>query len=170
MRWRQVKKKKHISIEKPQKARVKYAGFWSRVAAFVTDIFMIGIPISIISMAIFGYGELQSATALDVIVDDEKAHINPPNPIASIFQISLFLVTFVWFWYKSGQTPGKKMAKICVVDAHTLERASIVQLVLRFFGYFLSLITIVGFFIGFLRKDRRALHDLISRTAVIYES
>lgn len=165
-----MKKRKNTNVEKSQKVVVTYAGFWSRVAAFVTDIFMIGIPISILSMAIFGYSEIHSAGAMDVIVGDEKAQTNPPNPLASIFQISLFLISFVWFWYKSGQTPGKKMAKIRVVDATTFERASILQLIVRFFGYFLSLITIIGFFIGLFRRDKRTLHDLISRTAVIYES
>jgi uncharacterized RDD family membrane protein YckC len=82
-------------------------------------------------------------------------------------QISLFLITYVWLWHKSGQTPGKKLAYIRVVDAKTFENAPYWKLTLRFIGYFISLITVIGFFIGLLRKDHRSLHDLISGTAVI---
>ncbi|MBD3799825.1 MAG: RDD family protein [Epsilonproteobacteria bacterium] len=51
----------------------------------------------------------------------------------------------------------------------TLQNASILKLTIRFFGYFISLITLIGFFIPLLRKDNRSLHDLISGTAVIRE-
>lgn len=110
---------------------------------------------------------MHTASGLDVIVHSDKARLNPPNPIASISQIALFLITYVVLWHMGGQTPGKKLARIRVVDAKTLENAPYWKLTLRFIGYFLSLITVIGFFIGPLRRDKRALHDLISGTAVI---
>lgn len=130
---------------------------------------MIGLPISLITMALFGYDQMHTASGLDVLVHDPKAQTNPPNPIASITQITLFLITYVWLWHVSGQTPGKKLVRIQVVDAKTLKNASIFKLTLRFIGYFLSFITLVGFFIGLFRHDKRSLHDLISGTAVIRE-
>jgi uncharacterized RDD family membrane protein YckC len=147
-----------------------FAPFWSRAAGFITDIFMIGLPISLITMVMFGYDQMHSASGLDVLVHDPKAQSNPPNPIASITQITLFLITYVWLWHKSGQTPGKKLSRIRVVDASTLNTAPYWKLTLRFIGYFLSLISVIGFFIGLFRKDKRALHDLISGTAVIREA
>jgi uncharacterized RDD family membrane protein YckC len=118
-------------------------------------------------MILFGYDQMHSASGLDVLVHDPKAQSNPPNPIASITQIALFLITYVWLWHKSGQTPGKKLARTRVVDAATLENAPYWKLTLRFIGYFLSFITLIGFFVGLFRKDKRTLHDLISGTAVI---
>jgi len=153
-----------------QKRVVLYASFWSRGLGFITDIFMIGLPITLISMALFGYDQMHTATGLDVIVQNDQAKLNPPNPYASIMQVSLFLISYVLFWKQTGQTPGKKMAHIKVVDASTFENAPYWKLILRFFGYFLSLITIVGFFTGILRRDNRALHDLLSGTAVIREA
>jgi len=50
-----------------------------------------------------------------------------------------------------------------------LKRANLLQLSIRFFAYFVSFITLVGFFIGLFRKDGRALHDFLSRTAVIVQ-
>lgn len=171
MRWREVKAKKHhqnpVHTNKP---KTDYAPFWSRAAGFVTDIFMIGLPISLLTMAIFGYDQMHSAGGLDVLVHDPKAQSNPPDPIASISQMGLFLITYVWLWHTSGQTPGKKLSRIRVVDAKTLQNASVLKLTLRFIGYFISLITLGGFFVGLFRRDNRALHDLISGTAVIREA
>lgn len=165
MRWRTLKKKqKPLSIPKPQ---VRYADFWPRALGFATDLFMIGIPIALVMMMVFGHDQMHSATALDVIVHSDKARVNPPNPVASVTQMALFLITYVVLWHLYGQTPGKKLAHIRVVDAKTLEHASYWKLTLRFIGYFLSLITLIGFFIGVFRQDKRALHDLISGTAVI---
>lgn len=169
MRWRTLKTKKQ-SYPQNKKLKTLFAPFWPRAAGFITDIFMIGLPISLLTMVIFGYDQMHSASGLDVLVHDPKAQTNPPNPIASITQITLFLITYVWLWHTSGQTPGKKLSRIRVVDAQTLQNASVLKLTLRFIGYFISLITLVGFFIGLFRKDKRTLHDLISGTAVIREA
>lgn len=165
MRWRTLKQTKKIKL--PVKPKIDYAPFWPRAAGFATDIFMIGLPISIIAMMIFGYDQMHTAGGLDVLVNDPKAQTNPPNPLASLLQITLFLFTYVWFWHKSGQTPGKKLARIRVVDAKTLNNAPYWKLTLRFIGYFFSFITLIGFFIGIFRKDKKTLHDLISGTAVV---
>lgn len=131
---------------------------------------MLGLPIAIVSMMLFGYQEVNSATGMDVLLQTDKAESNPPSPIASIVQIILTITIYVAFWRYSGQTPGKKMMHIKVVDAKSFERASLLQLIMRFVGYFISsLLLFLGFFVGFLRKDKRSLHDLLSRTAVIYE-
>ncbi|MDO9055828.1 MAG: RDD family protein [Sulfuricurvum sp.] len=164
MRWRTLKTKKQSTLTKP---KTLFAPFWPRAAGFVTDIFMIGLPISLLMMIVFGYDQMNTAGGLDVLVHDPKAQSNPPNPIASITQIALFLITYVWLWHKSGQTPGKKLARTRVVDALTLQNAPYWKLTLRFIGYFLSFITLIGFFIGLFRKDKRSLHDLLSGTAVI---
>lgn len=159
--------KKHPSSSTNPK--IEYAFFWPRALGFVTDIFMIGLPIALITMVLFGYDQMHTATGLDVIAQSDKAAKNPPNPYASLLQITLFLLSYVAFWKTSGQTPGKKMARIKVVDAKTLGTAPYWKLILRFFGYFLSLIFLIGFFIGLFRRDKRTLHDLLSGTAVIRE-
>lgn len=168
MRRRTLKKKQHLS--QPTKPKIVYASFWPRALGFVTDIFMIGLPVSLLIMAFFGYEQMHTATGLDVIVNDPKAHTNPPNPVASILQIGLFMLAYVLLWHYSGQTPGKKLARVRVVDAHTFQTAPYWKLILRFIGYFLSLLSIIGFFIGLLRRDKRTLHDLFSGTAVIREA
>lgn len=163
MRWRTLKKQKQHQTPTPKSKKIVYAPFWPRILGFATDIFMIGLPIALLTMMIFGYDQMHTASGLDVIVNDPKAHTNPPNPIASIIQITFFLITFVWLWHRDGQTPGKKLARIRVVDAKTFENAPYWKLILRFLLYPFGAITFISLF----RKDKRSLHDLISGTAVI---
>ncbi|MCX6072715.1 MAG: RDD family protein [Campylobacterales bacterium] len=165
MRHRTLKKNKKISLSAPQK--IAYAPFWSRALGLITDIFMIGLPISLIIIFLFGYDQTHTAGGMDVLMQNKEALKNPPNPLGSLTQLLLFMSVTVVMWHKSGQTPGKKMAHTRVVDAHTLQNAPYWKLILRFIGYFISLITLVGFFIGLLRRDKRTLHDLLSGTAVI---
>lgn len=165
MRHRTLKKNKKTSLSAPQK--IAYASFWSRALGFITDIFMIGLPISLLIILLFGYDQTHTAGGIDVIMQNKEALKHPPNPLVSIIQLFLFMTVTVVLWHKSGQTPGKKLAHTRVVDARTFQAAPYWKLILRFIGYFLSLITLIGFFIGLLRRDKRTLHDLLSGTAVI---
>jgi uncharacterized RDD family membrane protein YckC len=169
MRWRKLKKQKQAR-KTPSSPQPIYAKFWSRVMGFVTDVFIIGIPVSLFFMIVFGHDEMEKAGAIDVLIQSDKAINNAPDPMISIAQLLLSLIIYVTMWRLSMQTPGKKMARTLVVDAKTFERASIFKLTLRFIGYLISALPLfLGFFIGLLRKDNRSLHDLISGTAVIYE-
>ena len=130
-----------ISQKSHATAIIHYASFWSRALAFITDIFMIGLPISLILIALFGYDQTHTAGGMDVLLQNKEALKNPPNPLVSLTQVLLFMLVTVTLWHRSGQTPGKKLARIRVVDARTLKNASYWKLILRFIGYFLSLIT-----------------------------
>lgn len=167
MRFRDIKRQQKLPPKQSQ-PHIYYAGFLSRAKAFITDIFMIGLPVALVIMIVFGYQETKTAGGLDVIVQDETALQNPPNPAASIVQIALIMGVHIILWRRGGQTPGKKFAQIKVVDNKTQTDASYFQLIIRFIGYFISFILIFGFFTGFFRKDKRTLHDMLSSTAVIY--
>jgi len=168
MRWREIKHKKNTASDE-KGPTVLYAGFWSRFLAFITDIFMIGIPITIIIMIFFGYDQMHSAGFSDAVMQTEAAKSHAPNPVASIVQLLLYLSAFVLFWKISGQTPGMKVAGIEIVDAKSLKHPSYLQLIARFFSYIFSLV-LFGYLWGLLRKDRRMLPDLIARTAMIYKA
>jgi len=164
MRTKTPKKNRRKTFTTPT---IYYASFWSRALGFITDIFMIGLPIALIIIALFGYDQTHTAGGMDVLLQNKEALKNPPNPLVSLVQILLFMLVTVVLWHKGGQTPGKKLAHTRVVDARTLQTAPYWKLILRFVGYFLSLISLIGFFIGLLRRDKRTLHDLLSGTAVI---
>jgi uncharacterized RDD family membrane protein YckC len=106
---------------------------------------------------------------MDVLTQGTK-DLPPPSPVPAIVQMSLALIIYVTMWYKlNGQTPGKKFARIQVVDARTLKRASLIKLTVRFFAYFFSFVSIVGFLLPLLLPNKQALHDIFASTAVIYE-
>lgn len=90
------------------KSTILYAPFWSRAFAFITDIFMIGLPISLLMMLLFGYDQMHTAGGMDVLMQNKEALKNPPNPISSLLHISLFMGITIVLWHKTGQTPGKK--------------------------------------------------------------
>ena len=117
MRWRNIKKNNTIMKKVPAKVQIRYAGFWSRTMGITTDIFIIGLPISILMMVLFGHDQMESAGAIDVLMHTKVAQTNAPDPIASILQIVLWMSITVTLWNRTGQSPGMKMARIKVVDA-----------------------------------------------------
>lgn len=64
-------------------------------------------------------------------------------------------------------TLGKKYVQIQVVDSEG-NRLSFIRAVLRIITKFLSLLLFfAGFFMIYLRKDRKGLHDVLSKTYVV---
>jgi uncharacterized RDD family membrane protein YckC len=74
---------------------------------------------------------------------------------------------FIYFIGKDGQTPGKKMCKIKVVNADG-SKVTYGKATGRFFGYILSsLICGIGFLMAAWDDEKRALHDRVCDTRVI---
>lgn len=91
------------------------------------------------------------------------------------FLISVAATTFLlqaYFLYKYGQTLGKRMLRIMVVDITTQQKPNLVRLFLLrecgilLFGNALLLIFVDIVFIC--RPNRRCLHDYWSRTKVVH--
>ena len=130
MRWRTIKQGKapKHDAEKP----VPYAPFRSRAMAFLTDMFMIGIPVSLLIMMTFGYDQVKSAGAMDVILHTEKATTQAPDPTASILQILLYMGVSVVMWRAAGdpgvrprhreRTPARRSARARRADTGTGSR------------------------------------------------
>lgn len=87
-----------------------------------------------------------------------------------LFEVSVFLVTLLFWKRWRGATPGKKFVHIKIVDAKTLKDISNKQAITRSFGYIAStLLFLIGFFMVAFRSDKRALHDLLASTVVVYD-
>lgn len=149
MRFRKLKKLKKSSKEKtinPENARIV-----DKIKAFITDMFMIYMPILYLLTYVVLNGK-----------DDFQASNWAPFVAVSLYGlISSFLL------YKFGQTPGNRAYTMKVVDAKTYKNISFFQALLRFIVFLIGATFIVGFIVPFYRKDRRSLHDLIAKTAVI---
>ena len=74
---------------------------------------------------------------------------------------------FVWFWVNSTATLGMKSWKIKIVDING-NNISYKKAIVRFNASILSIsIFGLGFLISLFRKDKKCLHDIISRTKLI---
>ena len=82
-------------------------------------------------------------------------------PLVMFFLYSFY---FIFFWHKFGTTPMKYFFSSMVLDHDTFKYLSIKSCILRYLGYLFfpfSVFTII------FRKDKKAIHDLISNSIVI---
>ncbi len=164
-----VRLKNNTSTKHDVKKTVHYAGFWSRFLALSVDVFMIGIPISIVIYFIFGYETMQSQPgfidAIEGLKPEQKA--NGTIPLLTMFLWSLITLLF---WHKTGQTPGKKMAHIEIVDNSSFKKASFLKLSVRLVFFIMPIFAFISFFVMLFHPKNSTLHDMFSGTAVIYKS
>jgi uncharacterized RDD family membrane protein YckC len=83
-----------------------------------------------------------------------------------------FLIGLGYNWYfwtrQEGQTPGKRIMKLRVVDARTGGTLNDTQAVIRFVGYYInSMAIMIGWIWALFDKDRRGWHDMLANTLVV---
>ena len=156
---------------------VKYAGFWIRFSASLADTFFLALPVAIVIYFIsdgswFDFSQYSQNVQMAM---SGNTHALDKQPITSIkwellFEVSVLLITLV-FWKKNkGATPGKKFVHIKIVDAKTFKDIDNKQAITRSFGYIASTFAfLIGFLMVAFRDDKRGLHDLLAGTVVIYE-
>ena len=90
-----------------------------------------------------------------------------------LFQLFLFFIAyfyFCWHWIHGGQTLGMKAWRIVIVDNND-NPCNWAQSSIRFLSSILSWCLFgVGFFMAFLRKDGRCLHDILSKTRLVLQT
>jgi uncharacterized RDD family membrane protein YckC len=145
----------------PQQLKVmgEYAGFVTRFVAFVIDMLTVTITVGTIS-----------------IVSDFVVDKFPIGEITRIFVTILILLTnltvyigyYVGLWVFAGQTLGKALMGVRVISVDG-GRITIRHALIRLAGYWLSAVIL---FWGYLRvlvdERRRALHDKLAGTLVVY--
>lgn len=163
---------------KNQKLKIRYAGFWIRFLATWIDTAVLVIPLGFIVYILSGGEWLDFSDFSQSMTFAQNGEIlaalqNMPKASMkweSLFELTIAGVTIL-FWKKwAGATPGKKLLGIHVVDAKTHDEINNKQAIIRYIGYIISTIPLaVGFLMVAFRKDKRALHDLLAETVVIYK-
>ena len=145
--------------ERTQALQGHHAGSVSRFLAFLADQFTLGL--------IFATGQALVSLALEVITGVSWEPADHRWAVAFLFSVWWF-VYFALPLAVTGRTIGMAIVGVRVVraDGARLEARRAAARTAAFPLSFLLLGT--GFLIGLVRRDRRELHDLISRTAVIY--
>jgi uncharacterized RDD family membrane protein YckC len=160
------------------KFNVRYAGFWIRFLAVWIDTAVLVVPIGFVVYLLSGGEWLdfsQLSQSISLASERDIAASLQSMPKASMKWESLFelLVAGVtlFFWKRwAGATPGKRVLGIHVVDAKTYKEMTVKQAIIRYIGYIVSTIPLgAGFIMVGFRKDKRALHDLLAETVVVYK-
>ncbi len=156
-RFRDIKQGKErevvSKVSSPAQKR-DYASAKSKIKAFLTDAFMLVMPIMYIVFYLIMGGR-----------DGFAEH----KALGWIYILIPLVIAQTIFMFKSGQTPGYRAYNLTLIDDSTGERPSLFVIFFRNICAILSLFSIFGWVMMFFRKDSKTLHDLLSRTAVIYK-
>ena len=131
---------------------MSYVTIWRRSASILYDSLLVLAVLIIMSLPFFNFN-LEENLSLKIIV-----------------QIYYYLITqyfFVWFWVNNEGTLGMKTWKIKIVSEDG-NKISYIEAIIRFNVAIFSFIFFgLGFLMCFLRKDKKCLHDFISKTVLI---
>ena len=157
---------------------VRYAGFWIRFIASFADTLFLALPLGVVIYFLsdgtwFDFSHYQQNLQYAMSGNATKALESQPQMSLRwelLFEVSVLLVTMI-FWKKwRGATPGKKFVHIKIVDAKTFKDITNTQAITRSFGYIASTFAfLIGFIMVAFRKDKRGLHDLLAGTIVVYD-
>lgn len=172
----------------------EYAGFWVRFAASMIDTTLISImtmPLlyAYYGMTAFSGGELNVTSKTDGITGQALvnglsaftgaqssglAGLSSLNNASDFSLVKMFiewglpLIATVIFWVYRSATPGKIAFNLKVLDDKTGYPLTFGQSVIRYLGYFVSIIPL-GLGIIWVAFDRkhRGFHDLLASTVVV---
>lgn len=136
--------------------RIEYAGFWLRVGASLIDTLLLLLIIGPLLAAIYGWnyflGEGPGASGpLDILI----------NWVLPAFAV-------IVFWLKAQATPGKMALSCRVLDAKTGNTMSIGQALIRYLGYFVSIIPLgLGLIWVGIDARKQGWHDKMAGTVVV---
>jgi uncharacterized RDD family membrane protein YckC len=141
---------------------MEYAPFLTRFAAYFVDGIITGIIGGILGAVIGGvFG------AAGGLASGHRGGFLVLQLVSAAVGMAVRAAYFIYFIGKDGQTPGKKLCKIRVVNADG-SPVSYAKATGRFFGYMLSaLILGIGFLMAAWDPEKRALHDRLCDTRVV---
>lgn len=138
----------------------RFAGAASRLAAYAIDI---GASSGVFVLAVAG------VTFVASVIVGHSVSWSRSNIIVEVAYFLWLFLYFAYCWAASGKTFGMAILGVRVLAADGAD-ATARQAVVRTLALPLSFLLFGLGFIGILlQRDRRALHDLIAGTAVIYD-
>jgi uncharacterized RDD family membrane protein YckC len=137
-----------------------YSGLATRALAAAIDVLIIQAVAWIV-----GAVAAVAASMFDPSEDLQKVLIAAGAVVAALWTAGYF----VFFWSTTGQTPGDRVMEIRVQDAADGRPLHFARAVLRLLGALLSaLLLFVGYLMILVDDRRRALHDRLVGSVVVY--
>lgn len=153
-------------------SEIKYASFFMRILASVIDSILslvITIPLMMIVGTIFDLSQPESfSIQAQQMTQAELLMILQGHLLSFLLEMSVISVVIIIFWISKGGTPGKTLLGMQIVDAKTLQKPTLAQSIIRYLGYFVSVIPcLLGFIWIYYDKRGQGFHDKLARTVVI---
>ena len=147
----------------------RYAGFFSRSAAFVLDrIIAFGIVFVIMLVIQYFLDLFRIDQWFEGVVQDAVTHPILALLFSTLGIYHLVVTSYdVGFWLLSGQTPGKRALGVRVMRADG-KRLRLGNALLRQAGYWISAIFFLGFLWILFGNKRQGFHDKLAGTIVTY--
>jgi len=154
-RFRDLKKGKiEKKVTSPSKPLSPYAKVSSKIKAFLTDSFMLMMPI----MYIVVY-----------LIMDGREGFRDHMLLGWLTIFVPLVIVQTLFMIKTAQTPGYRAYNLEIIDEHSGKKPTAFIILFRNFCAVLSVLTLLGWIMMFFRKDAKTLHDLLSGTAIIHK-
>ena len=143
---------------KPRPGEMRYAGFGIRLGAKILDGLILWVVSLLITMAV---GIVLPKTSPQVVLAS--------TVLLSILQMGIGAAYSGYFLGTYRATPGKMACGLEVVSPEG-NQISVMRGVGRYFGEFLSsMILLIGYLMVLFDDEKRALHDRICNTRVVYK-
>ena len=157
---------------------VRYAGFWIRFIASLADTLFLALPVAIVIYFLsdgnwFDFSQYQQNLQMAMSGNTNALNSQPQTSLKweLLFEVSVLVVTMIFWKRWRGATPGKRLVHIKIVDSKTFKDIDNKQAITRSIGYIVSTLAfLIGFIMVAFKKDKRGLHDLLAGTAVIYDT
>jgi len=134
----------------------EYVGFWARVGASIIDTILMLVIVA--PLLTYFYGGAYWMGAFGFIAGPADVLLNWILPAIAV----------IVFWIYRQATPGKMAISAKIVDATTLGKPSTGQLVIRYLGYYVSLIGLcLGFVWVGIDARKQGWHDKMAGTVVV---
>lgn len=132
----------------------KYAGFWLRVLAAFIDtaaVMLLTFPLLYWMFGTLFPAQAQSYSAPGLFIS-----------------YGLPAIVVIGLWILKSATPGKMLLKMVIVDAQTGGKPTPAQFIVRYLGYYVSMIPLfLGLIWVGLDKRKQGWHDKMAGTVVI---
>jgi len=136
---------------------LEYVGFWPRVLASIVDIVLSAIVLAPLGAMMFGGYPVSfdDGFRFDGGMEFWRNHILPAGAV-------------IVFWIVKNATPGKMLVRARIVDAASGDTPRPSQYLIRYLGYYLSMIPL---FLGFVwiafDARKQGWHDKLAGTVVV---
>lgn len=149
--------KQNIVVNNPSAIKYRYAGFWMRFWAYLLDLIVIGSIDRLIIKPVF--------RAIDIPLYELSLFA----PL-TIFTAITFYTYFVLMTKFLGQTLGKMVLGIKVIDLQGRKLSWGTVIFREWIGRFISGTVFVGYLIVAFLPKKQGLHDLFVETTVVHEN